>query len=62
MTYEIHARGAPADPWKMIVRVDSLEDVEAVFSLLSGTGRYAALELRTEDSSRPLRAWQRPSA
>lgn len=59
MTYEIHARGEPADPWKMIVRAESLEDIEACFSLLASTGRYAALELRTEASSRPLRTWTR---
>lgn len=62
MTYEIHARGEPTDSWKMIVRAESVEDIEACFSLLASTGRYAALELRSEMSARPLRTWARAAA
>lgn len=59
MTHEIHARAQPADPWKMIVRTESPDDIVACFDVLAESGRYSALEIRTEFSARPLKSWVR---
>lgn len=62
MVHEIHARNEPTDPWKLVVRTETADDVLACFDVLVETGRYAALEVRTEFSSRPLKTWLRPLA